>query len=542
MMPVFIILMLLVTLGRERGLNLGDSWALHGWEAVLMAVGPTLVLVLAAWLVTALAIRRVDRTGDLRSLRAAEAAADLVPWLALANHAIACLVFNWVGTVRGFIGGDLVLIDEIIAVTPPLGALAASWWIHFPVVRRIRAAILLRRFDEGGSIHPLPTRRGFVLLQFRLHVLLVLAPVLLIIGLGEVVDQFVPIDPATGGNLHLNEGASLLAALGVLLIAPLLVRRLLTVKPLPPGETRDDLLAVCAGHGVRVRDVLLWQTHGTMINGAVMGFIGPLRYVLLTDALLESLRREQVLAVMAHEIGHVRRRHMPWLALGMFACLLAPMVLLEFGIIGLARLRPVDFPGLEDVLDGISLAVGLAAAFTLFGWISRRFERQADTFAVQHLAGVRTARSAVNKGDHASAAPPSSEPIITTHAAGVMQSALEQVARLNAMNPRRRSWRHGSIRSRQRYLATLIGLPALHLPIDAQVRWTKRLTLAAFLLAVAGMILMPPRSTAPIETEAESAARVRESTARQARERLHHPFEDGSTLFHAFPQDARPRQ
>ena len=52
-----------------------------------------------------------------------------------------------------------------------------------------------------------------------------------------------------------------------------------------------------------------------MINGAVMGAITPVRYILLTDALLETLPRERVEAVMAHELAHVRRHHIFWLVM-----------------------------------------------------------------------------------------------------------------------------------------------------------------------------------------------------------------------------------
>src|SRR5690606_31987071 len=64
---------------------------------------------------------------------------------------------------------------------------------------------------------------------------------------------------------------------------------------------------------VRFREVLLWRTFGGMVNAAVMGMLAPLRYILLSDALLEHLPAEQVEAVMAHEVAHIRKRHLVWL-------------------------------------------------------------------------------------------------------------------------------------------------------------------------------------------------------------------------------------
>ena len=346
---------------------------------------------------------------------------------------------------------------------------------------------MIRRLDEGVPVRVLPTRASYVLLQARLNILLILVPILIIVALGEVVDVLVPVDSVSGRNAPLNEIASFGATLLVLLCSPLLARVLLTVKPLPAGEVREDLLEICRAHGVRVREILLWDTHGSMINGAVMGFLGRLRYVLLTDALLESMRRDQLRAVMAHEIGHVRRRHMPWLIVAMLACLIGPAVVVEGGLVAVSFGLPEWEQSARTTLDSVALGLTLLGAFLAFGWISRRYERQADTFAVQHLSGVRTASRDVAVE---TAVP---DPVVTTHAATAMQSALEQVARLNAISPRRRSWRHGSILSRQLYLASLIGRPARVLPIDRQVRGIKLATSLILLGSAAAMLLLPVR-------------------------------------------------
>lgn len=511
MNPVFVILVLLVVIAGGEGeqLGLGITTPLRGWAAAAVAFGPPITFLIALRLLIGRAVNEMDRTGQLRALRRAETAAEWLPWLALANHVLVCIAFDWVGAVRAMLGGNLIILDEIIAVSPPLLALAALWWVYFPVVRRLREATMLRRLDEGIPLRTLPTRGAYVLLQARLNILLMLVPILIIIALGEMVDRMIPVDPRTGRQTPVNEIASFGATLLVLLLSPLLARVLLAVRPLPNGEVRDDLLDICHAHGVRVREILLWDTHGSMINGAVMGFLAPLRYVLLTDALIESMRRDQLRAVMAHEIGHVRRRHMPWLLIAMLACLIAPAVFVEAALIALNRGLPSWGLAAGTTIDAIALILTLLGAFTLFGWISRRYERQADTFAVQHLSGVRTSPSSRQHPPSlesfniiepaASTAPRElhtrAEPIVTTHAATAMQSALEQVARLNAISPRRRSWRHGSILSRQLYLATLIGHPARILPIDRQIRNIKLATAIMLILSGSLLFILPERTS-----------------------------------------------
>jgi hypothetical protein len=83
-------------------------------------------------------------------------------------------------------------------------------------------------------------------------------------------------------------------------------------------------------------------------------------------------------------------------------------------------------------------------AFAVLGWVSRRFERQADTFAVQHLCR----HDHLGGGDRGTISPQNVE---------TMCGALDLICELNGVNPRRRSWRHGSIAWRQAYLRGLIG-------------------------------------------------------------------------------------
>ena len=105
------------------------------------------------------------------------------------------------------------------------------------------------------------------------------------------------------------------------------------------------------------------------------------------------------------------------------------------------------------------VAAGAGWVF-LFGWVSRRFERQADTFAVQYLAqhGQRTTPRANCDSS-----------VIDLWPIRVMTGALQQVADLNNIPIRRRSWRHGSIAWRQAYLRRLVGTPIDRQPIDRQI-------------------------------------------------------------------------
>jgi STE24 endopeptidase len=367
--------------------------------------------------------------------------------------------------------GDLILIDEMLAISLPIAMLVFGWWADYPIDRRLREATLIGSIDAGRPIQAIWTRSQYLLGQVRHQLALMLVPLLVLIGWLEMVITWAPRDELVQAGLSLG-GAGIL-----FLFAPLVIRRIWDTIPLPPGELRQMLVDMCRQHRVVVRELLLWRTFGGLLNAAVMGVVGPLRYILMTDALLESLPLKQVEAVMAHEIAHVRRHHMFWLLIvaAGASTLLQTLGAIIFDLLiptsSVVDPQPVAAGFTWELLNDPELAIGViaccgAACWLLtFGWVSRRFERQADTFAVQHLVQQRTTTDDPSN--------PSAPRIVDAQAVGTMVLALEQVSCFNHMATTRRSWRHGSIAWRQAYLNALIGLDAKRLPIDRQIFWIK---------------------------------------------------------------------
>jgi len=239
-------------------------------------------------------------------------------------------------------------------------------------------------------------------------------------------------------------------------IMPLLLTTLWPTVPLGPGPLRDRLIDLCRARGLRTPRLRVWRTTDGLINGALVGVAPPFRAILLTDALLERLPLDQVEAVMAHEVAHARRRHLPWLI---------GIVGLSAGVCYMAAAAVWGAPGQETV----RLVAAIAGATLVFGWVSRRFELQADAFAAQHLSRATP--------------PDDGAPVtITPHAAGAMAGALVSVARLNGVHPGRFTFRHGSIAARVDHLQSLVGTPAARTPIDGVVRRIKTSAIALGLI------------------------------------------------------------
>lgn len=460
------------------------------------ALGATLGACAGLALATALYVRaqarRLDRPRALRRVARAEMMLSVSRILAVGAVAIGVFVLGWLDAVRG-VTGDIVLLDELIAITPALLVFIAGWWSFYPIERRLHDAMIVRTLDEGRPVYPAPTCAQFVLDRVRHQLLLILLPVCLLIAWTELLHIIVPpalraLGRALGPDASqaLYSALQLLGAAIVFVFAPPLMRMVWSTVPLREGPLRDRLAALCAAHGVRVREMLVWRTHGAMINGAVMGIVGRFRYILLTDALLDSLPVDQIEAVMAHEVAHIRRRHLPWLVGAMLAsvgvalmAILAPLY---------AALNASDTPlsaEFEQLASAGATIASLACALVVFGFVSRRFERQADAFAAQHLSGTTRANAGAGV-------------VITPGAAEAMAGALQSVAQLNHVPVARFAWRHGSIKSRQAAVRALAGRRADRIPVDRTVRRVKLATAIALLATLAAVTadLLLPRSGA----------------------------------------------
>jgi STE24 endopeptidase len=174
------------------------------------------------------------------------------------------------------------------------------------------------------------------------------------------------------------------------------------LTPLPEGELRGKLLALAERTGFRAQtiEVIDGSKRSGHSNAYFTGF-GRFRRIVLFDTLIAQLTTDELAAVLAHEIGHYRRGHIPKMI-----ALSAGMLLAGFGIIAWLAQSPwfdtaFGFPAGE-----------IAPAFLLFGllsglvtfWFSpvmnlfsRKHEYEADAFARDAVGGPAAMIGALRK-------------------------------------------------------------------------------------------------------------------------------------------------
>jgi STE24 endopeptidase len=80
--------------------------------------------------------------------------------------------------------------------------------------------------------------------------------------------------------------------------------------PLEPGTLRDMIGSFAATAGFRIRNIYVMDgsKRSTKANAYFSGF-GPKKRIVLFDTLLKEFSDEEIVAVLAHEIGHYKKKH-----------------------------------------------------------------------------------------------------------------------------------------------------------------------------------------------------------------------------------------
>ncbi len=418
----------------------------------------------------------------------------------------------WTVIVRNHWGlGRYPLIGELVILSPMMLSLLIVWIVNYSVEFKMRTEALASAHDghhettsppymadvadllprDSAALAALRASKkhstieqlglGAYLIDKIRHQLLILAvPMSIIVAGKHLINVYGPQIVALPKN-RLMQDIILQSALGtvsviVLVIAPWLLRYIWSTEPLPAGPLRDRFTAMCGRVGLRYREILLWHTHGATVNAAVMGFIAPLRYVLVSDALLETMEDEEIEAVFGHEAGHVRHWHLPFF--GVFAVV---SMYIAGGVMHL--LLQIDHAFGERITIDNSL-LQLAALATLllmwlfgFAWLSRKFERQADLFGVRCITADVVAclpACPVHSGARKNG--------VCVTAARIFGRTLSRIAELNGIPKEAPSWRHGSIESRCQLIEHFVSSEAAVRKFDRKMIAIKVGLLAALLI------------------------------------------------------------
>jgi STE24 endopeptidase len=189
----------------------------------------------------------------------------------------------------------------------------------------------------------------------------------------------------------------------MLVLAPVLIMPLFNkFTPLPEGTLRERLLNLAnrtrfVAKSIQVMDGSKRSRHS---NAFFTGF-GKFRKIVLFDTLIQQLTEPELEAVLAHEIGHFKKKHIPkMLIFSAFSSLVA------FYLVSVLAKQDWFYRafGFERVnIAPALLLFGLLAGVVTFWfsplahWWSRRYEYQADAFAAGVMNEAQSLVGALRK-------------------------------------------------------------------------------------------------------------------------------------------------
>jgi Zn-dependent protease with chaperone function len=306
-----------------------------------------------------------------------------------------------------------MLIPIVVPIT-------MSWTAFYEVERALAA-----RYD--GSVLA-RSRWEYVSERVRGQLVLVLLPVVAILSLADLAAWWEL--PITEGATSSMLGVAIVAA--IVLCYPWLLRACWRAHSMPDGPLRRQLEAALADWRLDVADIMVWPTGGRMANAAVAGLMPQLRYVFVTDALVKNFSADELEVVLAHEIGHLRHRHLPLRLMAMFVPLAVWPVLVALGAGAYANTAETISAAawLPAVAVGVMMVTYMA---TVWAGYSRLLERQADLFACDSLAPGDVVAGSDGRVDR-------------------FVAVLEKLAVSNGIEVDEHQWQHGSVLARAEFL------------------------------------------------------------------------------------------
>jgi Zn-dependent protease with chaperone function len=313
-----------------------------------------------------------------------------------------------------------------------IGYLSVVWGCAYNAYRRLHHPHF-NRWDYIGSN-----------ISFSIPILL---PWLALSGVSDLIHAL-PL-PGVQAFLATSEGQIFYFCTFLTLVAvagPVMIKTFWRCTPMDRTPQRERIEDLCRRAGMAYADILYWPLFGgKMITAGVMGLIRRFRYILVTPSLLSLLAPAEIDAVIAHEIGHIKKRHLLFyllffagylvLAYVTFDVILYAMIFAEPIWRFIQRIGAAPATVTSIVFSALIICVFLIYFRFVFGFFMRNFERQADGYVFTLFD--------------------SAAPLIST---------FHKIALTSGQSADRPNWHHFSIRERVDFL----------LRCERDRRWVRR--------------------------------------------------------------------
>jgi Zn-dependent protease with chaperone function len=290
-------------------------------------------------------------------------------------------------------------------------------------------------YDVHAMLHPGRVSRWSYVYSNMAFNIPVIFPWTVLSGVADII-QLLPFNALKDFlNTPLGEFIYFLVfLLAIMFFGPILIQKFWRCRSMEHGYTRMRIESICHRANLTVRDILDWPIFGgRMITAGVMGLFRKSRYILVTRSLLQFCSPDEVDAVIAHEIGHVKKYHLLFYLLIFCGYVILSIAgsdaMILLGIYSQPLFDAITHLGLsQETAASVFYTSAIIILFVLyfryvFGYFMRNFERQADTYVYSLFNNA--------------------QPLIST---------LDKIAATSGQSPEKPNWHHFSIAQRVAYL------------------------------------------------------------------------------------------
>lgn len=298
----------------------------------------------------------------------------------------------WLEKIAGF--DRFTVLPGIVALSLFLVYLGTIWYYAYPSYK--------------ATVGTLITRRSFVLSNLKITVPILFPWVVL----SFVYDVILLTSWAGPGSL-LSSGPGQVVFFGgflsiLMIFMPLFIRFFWGCAPLKASDKARSLEAFLDSSGFKYSRLLrlpIFQER--MMTAGIMGLVPRYRYILITDSLMDALSVEELKAVLAHEMGHGKYRHMLFYILFFIGYMALSPGLFDIFFYLLAS-HPFfmeagsgNETGIANIFH-LSLSIPMLLSLLIYfrfimGFFMRHFERQADLYSAVTMGTPMLTISALEK-------------------------------------------------------------------------------------------------------------------------------------------------
>lgn len=380
--------------------------------------------------------RRYEWATLLRHLR------RLHLFVAIGMYFTTLLFCGWPTVVRkNWNLSQTLFLDELLILLPFILGLLFSWSSFYRVERALHLT------SDWAELEPMPTLTEFLKQISRFHLALLLEPLLVFAAIQGAMQGY-----DAGWHWWMVLGFGILSFAAIAWFLPWVWTMAWDTTPIPPGLRRDHLEQVCGHLGIGVTNLLVWNTRSQHAMAMLVGYLPRPRFVIFSDLLLEQLSDDELSAILAHELGHIRHRHL-------WVMLVYTLISLLFWTIACWMMALLISS--ISLLDQLLLQLAVFLAMTLYVRltlceVSRLLEREADLVGClawhNHSASLGLA---------------------------IYAGALHRVAQLNGESADHVGWLHGSVTNRLEFLQKIIEDPVAADNFLRRMLWLKTGLVAA---------------------------------------------------------------